>query len=1382
MGTPDISRSATDFRKHYKSVGMQQGRVTLDADFNENEDLHGEEERRALVDIIGPDGTPDDGFLISDVKVLFGKIDFAIAAGTFYLGGLHLEMDQTERFREQSDWLQFSGPALPAPPTAGRRFDLVYLESWLQPVTAVEDSELLEPALGGPDTSTRMRVMRRVWLAMNMPIGDCRQDWNTLVGIWKRNGLGALNDQNEQVADTRLQVDFEPGTTLPADLCSPPVSSGYLGAENQAIRVQLTDATHFTWGFDNAAPLYRVQVSNNGATITMLTEPKDQAHWPLSGQVVELLQWTAVLPNKEKLASQGGGFPARVASSYNPDTKSFTIATNVPATFGAGWKTRTDAADLGPEFFYLRVWNRGSDTTSPLTIPFVPGAAVSLGQTGLKVTITGTDRRPFDYWIIAARPESPNTVVPWLLKSGRSPHGVRRFYTPLAVIEWTATPGISPGVKGKVIHDCRKTFPPLTRLPKCCTYTVGDGVNSFGTFTKVQDAIDHLPAGGGEVCILPGVFEGDTVILNRRNITVHGCGRRTILRSTTGSTNAVIRIQDSQQIVIRNLAIEAPAVAGVKMMSTQAAEAKSLGLEQIDLADLEISVRNESAIDCRGGRFIRIERNKVKVAGLAEPLSIGSNSGKSAAVFVGADDVRIELNTIESVVQRRIVAAPGGLQIRGGSERVEIRRNRISGGNGNGITLGSFSYILQKNLQLLSTHYFATMLESIAAYPGAALFIDGDDCSHPDPDPPHPIDPEGVPRVPVSDGNLTDIRIIDNDILNMGLNGIATVRFSRAGQGSPISIRNLDIELNRITGCVQVDLGNSPFSDNFPYGYGGISLVACEYLTLRNNWITKNGKSHIDPICGVYIFTGGGVVIEQNEIVDNGPTITTAQRGPTLGPRGGIVIELARAPIVLSRVNPPQFHGAQIGIITTSVPHEGFPALHVSDNVVIAPMGPALQVVALGLVSVQDNQFTSLGVERFEKRMPLPTAPPTNVFIPPPAPGTVLPRLAELGGVTIRIFNAAPPGDHNFTGFRNMRLFHPGSPAALGFVRIVGGHVLFNDNQVLLSPKGRADDGLIMSSVLIISADDISKLGNQSDCGLTTGPIATNGLAMATSLRVSDNRYKEPLLSNPNNMFSAVTYGLMNTTSVNQGTHCFLVLPSPPLALLTLDLHNRSLVQGFFPELCGRDTLQAAIRFEQTPALADEMWMLALTFIAVENQRQDAALQLEQRRLDAKYGPTSVQVREGILNLAMHNQFQAGIQVLSERLNVPTPEPSENRFVVYGRILNDEGCGRAGLSVSVESQDAKVVAKATTNEKGVFELSIPTTGGSQRGAAAKGTKKRAAADEPLSLRLQISDRQKKILYRDKEVFQPTSGSLSFQEIVVSEGPEPTKASRKKRSK
>ncbi len=59
---------------------------------------------------------------------------------------------------------------------------------------------------------------------------------------------------------------------------------------------------------------------------------------------------------------------------------------------------------------------------------------MSLGNTGLEITINGNDRVSGDYWIIAARPETPNKVVPWEFEKGLAPHGIRGFYAPLALI------------------------------------------------------------------------------------------------------------------------------------------------------------------------------------------------------------------------------------------------------------------------------------------------------------------------------------------------------------------------------------------------------------------------------------------------------------------------------------------------------------------------------------------------------------------------------------------------------------------------------------------------------------------------------------------------------------------------------------------------------------------------------------------------------------------------------------------------------------------------------------------------------------------------------------------------------------------------------------
>ena len=53
MSSTDISRHLFDARKRYTSVRMQQGRVLLDADWNESELIADDARRKAILDIIG---------------------------------------------------------------------------------------------------------------------------------------------------------------------------------------------------------------------------------------------------------------------------------------------------------------------------------------------------------------------------------------------------------------------------------------------------------------------------------------------------------------------------------------------------------------------------------------------------------------------------------------------------------------------------------------------------------------------------------------------------------------------------------------------------------------------------------------------------------------------------------------------------------------------------------------------------------------------------------------------------------------------------------------------------------------------------------------------------------------------------------------------------------------------------------------------------------------------------------------------------------------------------------------------------------------------------------------------------------------------------------
>jgi Family of unknown function (DUF6519) len=551
MATYDISKVDFDPQKHYTSVRMQQGRVLTDDDWNENERIENEDKRRSLIDTVGTFGSPDDGFRIekTSLSVVGGKIDFQIDKGTLYLGGLRLELDAIEKYRSQKDWLLQVATDNPAPTVADlraltgqERFDLVYIEAWQQAVSAFEDTALFEPALGGPDTTTRVRNMRQVKIQSNIGFEECSDAWEALKTLWQTGHLGIVNREHERMRDTSLCVSFVP-TTPPQDLCTPSVSGGYLGAENQAIRIQLTKNNRFTWGFDNASTLYRAKLEDSGKTVKLLTDPKDQYHWPLSGQVVEILPWSAELPNGEKIAAQSGHL-TKVQDSYNPDLEKFTIVN--PAT-----------AVTGQDFVFVRIWYRGDDLTSVAEISFTVGTSVPLGHTGLAITITGTDFVPEDFWVIAARPETPHQVIPWALTPilgaplpsslGMPPLGVRRFFAPLAVIHWTIDNN-GQTVKGEIIHDCRKPFLPLTSQHDCCECPL-PRVGWQKLFDKYKDGEDIC------VCFQNGVYELDkTIILrNKGNIKFTGAGQgsKIIVRGT----EAAVAFDNCKDILIRDLSV-----------------------------------------------------------------------------------------------------------------------------------------------------------------------------------------------------------------------------------------------------------------------------------------------------------------------------------------------------------------------------------------------------------------------------------------------------------------------------------------------------------------------------------------------------------------------------------------------------------------------------------------------------------------------------------------------------------------------------------------------------------------------------------------------------------------------------------------------------------
>src|SRR6478672_9061012 len=94
MGS-DRARVSYDPSRHYRGVVYQQGRVTLEADWNEAETIAAEVNREQLLDIVGPSGTPDDGYRVVPVVNSDGNAtgDLTVSAGTLYVGGERMVLD-----------------------------------------------------------------------------------------------------------------------------------------------------------------------------------------------------------------------------------------------------------------------------------------------------------------------------------------------------------------------------------------------------------------------------------------------------------------------------------------------------------------------------------------------------------------------------------------------------------------------------------------------------------------------------------------------------------------------------------------------------------------------------------------------------------------------------------------------------------------------------------------------------------------------------------------------------------------------------------------------------------------------------------------------------------------------------------------------------------------------------------------------------------------------------------------------------------------------------------------------------------------------------------------------------------------------------------------
>jgi hypothetical protein len=447
----DITRSTFSQEKHYSGVRMQQGRVQLDADWNEQLDITAHRIEAEAADVIGGCGGPlhAAGFALTPGPVAVPTI----GKGRYYVNGILCENEAeglTLTTQPDLPVAGLGGLIKPVSATVQDGLYIAYLDVWQRHITALEDERIREVALGGPDTATRTRTIWQVRLLGPLPAPlTCASDpaaWQALLDTAGNGKLSARAAASE---------------TTPGP-CIVPAGAGYRRLENQLYRVEVHGvngagaATLLKWSRDNGAIVTRWldQQASKPEELIVASVGRDEVLRFAPGQYVELSDDQRELRGEAGILVRLANAEGQVLTLDTADPNAATVAiADFPDPLGGARNNRK-----------ARRWDGVVANPAANTwIELEDGVQIRLGPGTYHVG---------DYWLIPARTATgdvewprTNATPPAPIAQARA--GVEHHYCKLAILEHSAA-GFT------VVQDCRNLFPPLTELVSLL-YVGGDG-------------------------------------------------------------------------------------------------------------------------------------------------------------------------------------------------------------------------------------------------------------------------------------------------------------------------------------------------------------------------------------------------------------------------------------------------------------------------------------------------------------------------------------------------------------------------------------------------------------------------------------------------------------------------------------------------------------------------------------------------------------------------------------------------------------------------------------------------------------------------------------------------------------------------------------------
>ncbi|WP_426700917.1 DUF6519 domain-containing protein [Rhodanobacter sp. Col0626] len=448
----DFARVTFDPALHYSHVFQQQGRVLLEADWNEQAQIQLHLLRALVKDLVGPCWAAGNGFGLTtsttDAKGAVKPLllaDWELSPGHFYVDGILCVNEAvctvaTQPQAPTPDYGVADGKNGFENPPAGYA---LWLDVWERHLSWVEAPAINDAALDGVDTASRAQVVWQLRM-LDQTLADQQLDGITaalkvrLQATSNTTDIAAIKQQLIDVGNLRKSIDGNANTNSnpcallrqllgarrtyalprllaqlgPVDVDSDPcviaADARYRGCENQLYRVEVhqgglagtaaaATATSFKWSRENGSVVFPLVASAAGAaaadgsaalSVTLASFGRDAR----LGLAVN--DWVELVDDDYTLAQRA--FPLLQVIALDAANRSVTL--NVPKNV-----TPYQPSNDPRRHPLLRRWDQHAGVNVQGVVAMGEGASLDL-EDGIQISFEpGGMYATGDYWLIPAR-------------------------------------------------------------------------------------------------------------------------------------------------------------------------------------------------------------------------------------------------------------------------------------------------------------------------------------------------------------------------------------------------------------------------------------------------------------------------------------------------------------------------------------------------------------------------------------------------------------------------------------------------------------------------------------------------------------------------------------------------------------------------------------------------------------------------------------------------------------------------------------------------------------------------------------------------------------------------------------------------------------------